>query len=199
MRGERPVLGRGLAEDRGADSVEHARGAPRASNSPWWITTSAPRDHGPASVNHIARGESASAVHHTTSPRPASSQCSACMRAAKTAPCVCPISFLEPLVPGDVKTSARSRDEVSCVGATLRIADPFLRPSSSTYSTSGSNDICSIVVLQSGSATISDAPVDDVECARARLPRGRAARARRRHLPSRCRGRARASAWTSPP
>ena len=124
------------------------------------MTASAPRDQGPASVNQIASDESGSAVHHTTSPRPASSHCSACARVAKTAPCVCPISLRLPSVPEVVRISARSREDVSCVGPTSSAPPERFRACSSTYTTSGANDIASIASEHSGSAKMSDAPVE---------------------------------------
>ena len=54
------------------------------SNTPSCRTTDAPRAQGPSSVLQSVCGECAGLVHETTSPSPASSQCSAWTRAAKS-------------------------------------------------------------------------------------------------------------------
>src|SRR5919106_386220 len=84
-----------------------------ASKVPSWSTSSAPRDQGPTSACQIESAEPGCAGHQTASPRPASSQCSAATRAAKTAPWECPTSFAAPAVPGVSSTKAISRDDES--------------------------------------------------------------------------------------
>ena len=57
--------------------------------------------------------EPTSAVHHTASPRVASSQCSACTREANVEPCVCAIALGPLPVPDEERMNATSREEVS--------------------------------------------------------------------------------------
>ena len=129
-----------------------------ASNSPVWWTISAPRDQGPRSPLQTACAEPVWAVHHTASPRPASSQCSAWTREANAAPCVCATARGPLAVSEDHSTKATSRDEVSCVGTSP--AEPARGwPASSTSWTSGAKDIWAIAPFETWSAMISDAPV----------------------------------------
>ncbi len=132
-----------------------------ASNSPWWRTTSAPRDHGPTTVFHIVSGEVASEVHHTASPRPTSSQCSAWTRVAKTEPCVCATSFRGPAAPEVDTMKARSREAVSCVGTSTGTSFEFRRTPSVKSWMSGVKPIFPMVDSKAFSAMTSAASVDE--------------------------------------
>ena len=100
-------------------------------------------------------------MHHTASPRPTSSQCSAWTRVAKMDPCVCATSFRTPPTPLVATTNARSREPLSCEGTSVGTSFELrFAPSSKRYA-SVLKPIRSIVCPSERSATTRTASVED--------------------------------------